>query len=218
VHGLVLGGAQTVCSTHMVSVSAIGLIFSSIPITVHGPEVLFPSYVRFIANIFPAFSARPFPVSPDEWIAYEDGIKMLSAAKAALCPRKGACPKAETAEDYVFILGFEQRQAACLHVVSAVAALYASGLPLAQRHPLHLIFFLAAVIMAAVNLNQAGVMPFGSHPFVSSGGRNLGLAFGPFWIAAAIFNFKGFKASVAAANAKSSSRPPSPRTSPRKEY
>ena len=55
--------------------------------------------------------------------------------------------------------------------------LYGLTLPLADRHALHLVFGIMAVLFTLVNANQAGIPGLGRHPRVSGNGRNVGIVF-----------------------------------------
>ena len=64
--------------------------------------------------------------------------------------------------------------------------------PPEARAPLHLMFGVLSVLFALVNFNHAGIPGLGEHPRVSRNGRNVGIAFGPVWTAAALFNVWAF--------------------------
>jgi len=53
-------------------------------------------------------------------------------------------------------------------------------------------FGVLSVLFALVNFNHAGIPGLGEHPRVSRNGRNVGIAFGPVWTAAALFNVWAF--------------------------
>lgn len=86
-------------------------------------------------------------------------LTMLDAARDA-----GPPDKRSTAEDYVFLMLFEQRQGALAFVSLAVGALYSLSLALDERAPLHLVFAVMAALFALVNANQAVIRGLGHHP------------------------------------------------------
>ena len=170
-----------------IQISTLGLILSIVPVTLHGIEVLFPMQARMIANwVLPFFGLK----KPDgnTALTHDEQLTMLDAALEA-SPKK----KLTNAKDYLFILLFEQRQGAIGFIAVAVAAIYGTGLELAARQPLHLLFGVVAVLMALVNANHAGFLPFfGKHPRISKHGKNVGIVFTPFWIVVAILNVLAF--------------------------
>lgn len=168
-------------------ISALGLILSIIPVTLHGIEVLFPMQARWIVNwILPFFGLKP-PSSASA-LTQDEQISMLDAALNA-SPRD----KLTNAKDYIFLLLFEQRQGAIGFTAVAIGAIYGMSLELAARQPLHLVFGVVAALMMLVNANQAGFLPFfGKHPRVSNHGRNVGIVFTPFWLVVAILNYLAF--------------------------
>ncbi|CAB9504136.1 expressed unknown protein [Seminavis robusta] len=93
---------------------------------------------------------------------------------------------------------FEQRQGSS--GVCAVAAVYGATLPLAQRHPLHMLFMVVAACMFLGNLHHATGKPFlvGCNPMITPAGRGLDIVFVPFWIAIFVLNYMGFQDSKAA--------------------
>ncbi len=46
-----------------------------------------------------------------------------------------------------------------------------------------------------INANHAGIRLLGHHPKVSRNGRNVGIAFAPFWAVAAALNWLAFSCS-----------------------
>lgn len=170
-----------------IQISTLGMALSIIPVTLHGIEVLFPMQARWIVNwVLPFFGLKA--PSRERALSQGEQLKMLDAAL-------GAAPsgKAAHAEDYLFLLLFEQRQGAIGFTAVAIAALYGMGLELAARQPLHLLFGAVAVLMMLANANQAGLLPFfGKHPRVSRHGRSVGLVFAPFWLAVALLNGLAF--------------------------
>jgi hypothetical protein len=168
-------------------ISALGLILSIIPVTLHGIEVLFPMQARWIVNwILPFFGLKP--PSSSSALTQDEQISMLDAALNA-SPKD----KLTNAKDYIFLLLFEQRQGAIGFTAVAIGAIYGMSLELAARQPLHLVFGVVAVLMMLVNANQAGFLPFvGKHPRVSNHGRNVGIVFTPFWLVVAILHYLAF--------------------------
>lgn len=122
-------------------------------------------------------------------LTYDEQLAMLDAAREA-----GPDGKDAAAANYVFLLLFEQRQGGIAFLSVVAGVLYALGLPLDDRAPLHLMFAVMSVLFAVVNANQAGIPGLGHHPRVSRHGRNVGFVFAPFWVAAAAFNIVAFLA------------------------
>mmetsp|Transcript_11486 Transcript_11486/g.27720 ORF Transcript_11486/g.27720 Transcript_11486/m.27720 type:complete len:182 (+) Transcript_11486:46-591(+) len=171
--------------------SGYGLFITSIPILVHGTECLFPMHARFVANIMPIFS---FQKIEGEYLTLDDAVNMLQKAI-------GAAPseKWRAAADFIFLRTFEQRQGSIGFVACAAAALYASTLPVSQRHPIHMLFMVQAALMALANLHHATELPFlGYNPFITPAGKGVGIVFVPFWAAAFYCNYMGFQDSKSA--------------------
>ncbi len=168
-------------------ISSLGLILSIVPFTIHGIEVLFPMQARWIVNwVLPFFGF----MAPDRAtsLKYDDQISMLDAALEA-APKE----KKRAAEDYVFLLLFEQRQGAIGFTAVAAGAVYGLALlNLFERNPLHFVFGVVAVLMMLVNANHAGIPFLGHHPKVSPIGRNVGIVFTPFWLVVAVLNWLAF--------------------------
>ncbi|MEM7179785.1 MAG: hypothetical protein AAF518_02655 [Spirochaetota bacterium] len=175
---------------HEILISNIGLILSTIPITLHGIEVLFPMQARWIVNWVLPFFGLKIP-NKDKSITYSDQIKMLETALDA-APKE----KITNAKDYIFLLIFEQRQGSIGFIAIAIGAIYGLTLGLVGRNPLHLVFGIVAVLMTLVNANQAGLSFLGNHPKVSQHGRNVGILFTPFWAAVAVLNWLAFSYSL----------------------
>lgn len=172
------------------TLSTIALILSIVPFTVHGVEVMFPLLARWIVNGVLPFFGFTLPKRASALTADEQ-LTMLDAAIDAGPPAKNTAAK-----DYVFLLLFEQRQGAICFAAVAAGAIYGLTLPLAERHPLHLVFGVIAVLMTLANANHAGVPFLGHHPRVSRHGKNVGLAFTPFWAVAAVLHWSGFAGAV----------------------
>lgn len=170
-----------------IQISTLGLILSIIPVTIHGIELFFPMQARWIVNwVLPFFGLKT--PSAKLALSQDEQLTMLDAAL-------DASPKEKTthAKDYISLLLFEQRQGAIGFIAVAVGAIYGMGLELAERQPLHLLIGVVAVLMMLVNANQAGFLPFfGKHPRVSKHGKNVGIAFAPFWLVVALLNWLAF--------------------------
>ncbi len=173
------------------SISTIGLILLMVPFLVHGIEVLFPTQARWVVNwVLPFFSPKlPDPATA---LSLDDQLSMMDAARAA-APQD----KARAAQDYVFLLMFEQRQGAICFTAAAIGAVYGLSLELVDRDALHFVFGVIAVLMMLVNANQAGFPFFGNHPRVSRNGKHVGIVFTPFWAVAALCNVLGFTYALA---------------------
>ena len=172
-------------------ISSVGMALSIIPVLLHGIEVLFPMLSRLIFNwVLPLFGFE-MP-SNAKSMNYNEQMTMLEAAR-------DAAPKGRerAANDYLFLLLFEQRQGAIGFIAVAAAAIYGMTLGLVERNPLHLVFGVVAVLMMLVNANQAGLPFLGNHPKVSPNGRNVGIVFTPFWAVVAVLNWLAFYYSLA---------------------
>lgn len=176
--------------THL-TLSNLGLALLIVPVLLHGIEVLFPTQARWIVNWVLPFFAPGLP-SRATALEREEQVAMIDAALAA-APRH----KTRAAEDYVFLLMFEQRQGAIGFAAAAIGALYGLTLGLADRDALHVVFGVISLLMMLVNANQAGFPLFGNHPRVSARGKHVGLVFTPFWAAAAVLNYLGFTYAMA---------------------
>jgi hypothetical protein len=65
-------------------------------------------------------------------------------------------------------------------------------LPLDDRAVLHLLLLVMSVMFMLVNANHAGIPFLGKHPKVSRNGRNVGIVFSVFWLAASVLNYLAF--------------------------
>jgi hypothetical protein len=169
-----------------ITISTLGLILLIVPFLVHGIEVLFPMQSRLVVNwVLPFFA----PMLPNraKSLLFAEQIAMLDAAVEA-APQE----KRHAAEDYVFLLLFEQRQGAICFAAAAAGALYGLTLGLVDRDALHFVFGVIAILMMFVNANQAGLPFFGNHPKVSSNGKHVGFIFTLFWAVVALLNGLGF--------------------------
>ena len=89
-----------------VLISNLGLIFSIVPVTLHGIEVLFPMQARWIVNWVLPFFGFMLP-NRATGLQYDEQITMLDAALETV-PEE----KKRAGADYIFLLLFEQRQGA----------------------------------------------------------------------------------------------------------
>jgi hypothetical protein len=112
---------------------------------------------------------------------------MLDAALLA-APKE----KKTAAEDYIFILLFEQRQGALAFLSIIAGAVYGMQLPQEDRAVLHLVLLVMSVFFTLVNANHAGIPFLGRHPKVSRNGRNVGIVFSVFWLVASALNYLAF--------------------------
>jgi len=165
--------------------SNLGLICCFIPVTLHGPEVFFPlKGSRFVTDyVLPFFVGElpsQFLLPTDQERALESVINTFPADSW------------KNAANYLFLLIFEQKQGAVGFIAAASGSIYASTLPLSQRHPIHFIFLIMSIFMILANANHAGLTFLGEHPFVSPAGRNVGLIFVPFWLFSAVCNYFAF--------------------------
>lgn len=167
-------------------ISTLGLLLCVAPAAVHGAELVSPMLSRWVIRfVLPFFG--PGAPSAASALTDQEQLAMLDAARNA-----GPCGKEKAAEDYVFLMLFEQRQGALAFVAVAVGVVHALGLPLEARSPLHLVFGVMAALFALVNANHAGVPFLGRHPRVSRHGRNVGIVFAAFWAVAAGLNGLAF--------------------------
>jgi len=167
-------------------VSSLGLVLCFAPALVHGVEVISPMLSRWVVNVVLPFFGPGFPAAASA-LSYGEQLAMLDAARAAGPETKGAA-----ADDYVFLLLFEQRQGSLAFLSVAVGAAYGLSLGYDDRAPLHLMFGVMSVLFALVNANHAGMPGLGHHPRVSRHGRNVGIVFSPFWAVSAAFNLRAF--------------------------
>lgn len=168
------------------TLSTLAIVLSIVPFAVHGVEVMFPLLARWIVNGVLPFFGFALPNRATSLTADEQ-LTMLDAA-IDVAPQA----KKTAAKDYIFLMLFEQRQGAICFTAVAAGAIYGMTLPLMERHPLHFVFGVIAVLMTLVNANHAGIPFLGNHPKVSRHGRNVGIAFVPFWAAVAALNWSGF--------------------------
>ena len=167
-------------------ISTLGLLLCLAPAAVHGAELVSPMLSRWVIRFVLPFFGPGVP-SAASALTVQEQLAMLDAARDA-----GPSGKEKAAEDYVFLMLFEQRQGALAFLAVAVGVVYALGLPLEARGPLHLVFGVMAALFALVNANHAGVPFLGRHPRVSRHGRNVGIVFAAFWAVAAGLNGLAF--------------------------
>lgn len=174
--------------------SNVALGLTAIPILVHGTEWIFPMTARYVANLVFPLMGLYVPES-STFLTLQDQTTMLDAAIQAAPSEKW-----KTAADYIFMLTFEQRQGSSLFWATLVGSVYAWTLPLAQRHPIHVLLMALDVLMTMGNANHAGIPFLGYNPMVTTNARNLGIAFAPFWIMNFYFNYVAFQNSKKAAS------------------
>jgi len=167
-------------------ISTLGLLLCLAPAAVHGAELVSPMLSRWVIRFVLPFFGPGVPTAASA-LTVPEQLAMLDAARDA-----GPSGKEKAAEDYVFLMLFEQRQGALAFLAVAVGVVYALGLPLEARGPLHLVFGVMAALFALVNANHAGVPFLGRHPRVSRHGRNVGIVFAAFWAVAAGLNGLAF--------------------------
>ena len=172
------------------ALSITALILSIVPFAVHGVEVIFPLLARWIVNGVLPFFGFTLPSRATSLTANEQ-ITMLDAA-IDVAPQE----KKTAAKDYIFLMLFEQRQGALCFTAVAAGAVYGMTLSLMERHPLHFVFGVIAVLMTLVNANHAGIPFLGNHPKVSRHGKNVGIVFVPFWALVAALNWTGFASAL----------------------
>ena len=166
--------------------STLGLILCLAPAVVHGVELISPMLSRWVVHLVLPFFGPGVP-SGAAALAHDEQLVMLDAARAAAPNGKQAA-----ADDYVFLLLFEQRQGSLAFLALAVGVVHGLGLDLSARAPLHLVLGVMAALFALVNANHAGVPGLGRHPRVSRHGRHVGIVFAPFWGATAALHLWAF--------------------------
>ena len=176
-------------SDHSISTLAFALCMA--PGMLHALEVAFPMLARLIVNyVLPLFGPG-LPTARNHITANEQ-VAMLDAALAA-------APEAKkiAAKDYVFLLLFEQRQGSLAFLAVVAAIVYSFQSPLEERAVLHFLLMVMSVLFMLVNANHAGLPFLGHHPKVSRNGRNVGIVFSGFWLAASVLNYLAFTAATA---------------------
>ena len=167
-------------------ISTLGLVLCLAPGVVHGAEMISPMLSRWVINfVLPFFGpGRPRARAA---LTCDEQLAMLDAAREAGPPQKDAA-----ADDYIFLMLFEQRQGGIAFLSVIAGVIYGLGLSLEGRAPLHLMFAVMSVLFALVNANHAGIPGLGRHPRVSRHGRHVGIMFAPFWLGAAALNILAF--------------------------
>ncbi len=171
------------------TISILWLTLCIAPAAVHAVEVIKPTWVSWVVNLVLPLFAPGLP-NKQKSINENEQLSMLDAAIAAAPEAKKTAAK-----DYIFILLFEQRQGALAFISMSVAAIYAMGLPLLERHTIHLMFLVMSALFLLVDANQAGIPFLGHHPRVSKNGRNVCIVFCLLWTASTILNYLAFNAS-----------------------
>lgn len=172
------------------TISTIALLLCLAPGVVHGVEVAFPLLTRWIANYILPLLGPGLPSTAGS-LTNDDQLTMLDAALDAAPDAKKTA-----ASDYVFLMLFEQRQGALAFMSVAVGVVYGLTLTLVERHPLHLVFGVMAVLFTLVNANHAGIRFLGHHPKVTRHGRNVGIVFTSYWAVAAVLYLVAFSDSI----------------------
>lgn len=166
--------------------STLGLALCLAPAVVHGAEMISPMLSRLVINLVLPFFGPGVP-NTATFLTYDEQITILDAARAA-----GPQGKDAEADDYVFVMLFEQRQGGIAFLSVAAAVIYGLGIGLEARAPLHLMFGVMSVLFTLVNANHAGIPGLGHHPRVSRHGKHVGILFTPFWAASAVLNLSAF--------------------------
>jgi len=173
------------------TISILALALCMAPGILHSVEVAYPLLARWLANyILPLFEPG-LPKGSNKQLTGNEQIAMLDAALLA-APKE----KKTAAEDYIFVLLFEQRQGALAFLSVIAGAVYGLQLPLEDRAVLHLLLLVMSVLFMLVNANHAGIPFLGKHPKVSRNGRNVGVVFSVFWLAASVLNYLAFTYSL----------------------
>jgi len=93
-------------------ISTLGLLLCTAPALVHGPELVSPMLSRLVVNVILPFFGPGLPELRTALHRAEQ-LAMLDAARAAAPESKQAA-----ADDYVFLLLFEQRQGSLAFVAA----------------------------------------------------------------------------------------------------
>jgi len=168
------------------TISIMALAMCMAPGILHSVEVAYPMLARWLANYVLPFFEPGLPKSKNN-LSLKEQTTMLDAALMA-APKE----KKTASEDYIFVLLFEQRQGALAFLSVIAGAVYAMQLPLEDRAVLHLLLLVMSVLFMLVNANHAGIPFLGKHPKVSRNGRNVGIVFSAFWLAASVLNYLAF--------------------------
>ncbi len=168
------------------TVSTIAMALCLAPGVLHSLEVAYPTLARLIVNYVLPFFEPGLPRGKDQMTKQEQ-FAMLDAALAS-APKE----KKTAAEDYIFLILFEQRQGSLAFLSVIAGIIYGLSLPLKERAVLHLVLLVLSILFMLVNANHAGIPFLGNHPKVSRNGRNVGIVFTGFWLAATILNYMAF--------------------------
>ncbi len=168
------------------TISTIGMALCLAPGILHSVEVVYPLLTRWIVQYVLPFFAPGLPGRENALSATEQ-TAMLDAALSAAPPAKKTA-----AEDYIFVMLFEQRQGSLAFLSVIAGVVYALQLPMEDRAVLHLILLVMSICFTLVNANHAGVPFLGRHPKVSRNGRNVGIVFSFFWLTATVLNYSAF--------------------------
>ncbi len=167
-------------------ISTIALLLCLTPAFVHTFEMIKPMWARWIVNfVLPTF--KPGMPNFKELLTEDEQTKMLDAALNA-----APANKPHAGPDYIFVMLFEQRQFALTITALAAGVLYGLTQPLIERDALHFIYGVMAAFYTLVNANQAGVPFLGKHPKISHNGRNVSIAFVPYWLVVMVLNYLAF--------------------------
>ncbi|HKK40508.1 MAG TPA: hypothetical protein VJ949_13890 [Cryomorphaceae bacterium] len=169
------------------SISTLALVLCLAPGILHSAEVAYPLLVRWLANYVLPFFEPGLPKGSNKNLTGNEQMAMLEAALSA-APKE----KKTAAEDYIFVLLFEQRQGALAFLSVIAGAVYGMQLPLEDRAVLHLLLLVMSVLFMLVNANHAGISFLGHHPKISRNGRNVGIVFSFFWLASSVLNYLAF--------------------------
>ncbi|NRB65725.1 MAG: hypothetical protein HRU40_22350 [Saprospiraceae bacterium] len=168
------------------SISILALVLCMAPGILHSVEVVYPMLVRWLVNYVLPFFEPGLPQKSKQLNLKEQTAMLDAALEAAPKDKKVA------AEDYIFILLFEQLQGALAFLAIIAGILYGMQIPLESRAVLHLILLVISVFFTLVNANHAGISFLGNHPKVSRNGRNVGIVFSLFWLIASALNYLAF--------------------------
>lgn len=168
------------------TISILALVLCVIPGILHSFEMLFPMLSRLIVNYVLPFFGPGLPSARGSMTSAEQ-LGMLDAAISSMPEAKKTAAK-----DYIFLLIFEQRQNSLAFLSVIAGVVYAFQNPDADRAILHVLLMVMSVFFALVNANHAGIPLLGHNIKVSRNGRNVGIVFTPFWIAATVLNYMAF--------------------------
>jgi len=168
------------------TLSLIAMAICLLPGILHSIEVVFPMLARLIVNYVLPFFEPGLPKAQNQLTAQEQ-MGMLDAALHSV-PKE----KQTAAQDYVFLLLFEQRQNSLAFLSVIAAIVYGMQLPLETRSILHFLLLVMSALFTLVNANHAGIPFLGHHPKVSRNGRNVGIVFAPIWLTSTVLNYWAF--------------------------